>query len=255
MKRIIYSSILTCIFIFSPAFMVKFSAPEPVKTQSQTVDISREIENQDIIAVFSSNTCYKKTYYINADKVNAYTSPGETGQVAFTVKRDDPVISYKEESGYAYCEEGISGKKGWIKKNNENLKGNTDNKTKYIIDVSITNQKMKILKDGKVVKESDCSTGELGDSETETPLGTFNIQSKGEYFFSNKYQEGARYYIKFFSNYLIHSIPVDKKGNIIEEEKSKIGNPVSHGCIRISMENSKWVYENVPQGSQIMIHY
>jgi lipoprotein-anchoring transpeptidase ErfK/SrfK len=114
---------------------------------------------------------------------------------------------------------------------------------------------MRVLKDGKVIKEADCSTGELGNSDTETPLGTFDIQSKGEYFFSNKYQEGARYYIKFFSNYLIHSIPVDKKGNIIEEEKVKIGTPVSHGCIRIAMADSKWVYDNIPQGSQIMIHY
>jgi hypothetical protein len=111
MKRIIYSSILTCIFIFSPAFMVKFSSPEPVKNQSNTVDISREIEYQDIITVFSSNTCYKKTYYVNADKVYAYGSPGEGQQIAYTVLKDEPVISYKEQNGYVYCEEGTNGKK------------------------------------------------------------------------------------------------------------------------------------------------
>jgi len=252
-KRIIYSSMLTCIFIFSPAFMVKFNTP--VQNQNETVAISQKIEKEDAISVFSSKTCFKKTYYINADKVYAYINPYEEQKVAFTVSKDDAVVSYKEDNGYIYCEEGKSGKKGWIKKTKENLKGTINSKTEYVIDVCITNQKMKIYKKDKLLKQISCSTGIIGDSDTETPLGTFNIQSKGMYFFSNKYQEGGRYYIKFFSNYLIHSIPVDSKGNIIEEEKKKIGNPASHGCIRISMEDSKWVYDNIPQGSQITIHY
>ncbi|MGE5628743.1 MAG: L,D-transpeptidase family protein [Solirubrobacterales bacterium] len=250
-KRIIYSSILTCIFIFLPAFLVKFSAQPP----ANTVDISREIKQEEAVAVFSSKTCFKKTYYINADKVQVFDSPIEGHKEIFTLAKDEAVISIKEQNGYIYCEEGKDGKTGWIKNTTENLKGNIDKGTTYIVDVNITTQKMKIYKKEKIIKEMSCSTGIIGNQDTETPLGTFYLQSKGEYFFSSKYQEGGRYYIKFFSNYLIHSIPVDKKGNIIEGEKNKIGIPVSHGCIRISMKDSKWVYDNVPQGSKIIIHY
>lgn len=250
-KRIIYSSILTCIFIFLPAFLVKFSAQPPEKT----ADISREIKPEEAIAVFTSKTCFKKTYYINADKVEVFDSPKEDHKEVFTLAQDEAVISIKEDNGYIYCEEGKDGKTGWIKNTTENLKGNIDKGTTYTLDVNITTQKMKVSKKDKLIKEMSCSTGIIGNPDTETPLGTFYLQSKGEYFFSNKYQEGGRYYIKFFSNYLIHSIPVDKKGNIIEEEKDKIGIPVSHGCIRISMKDSKWVYDNVPQESKIMIHY
>ena len=251
-KRILYSSMLTCIFIFSPAFLVKFNTP---LQSNSPIDISQEIKEEESVSVFSSNTCYKKTYYINADKVNAYINPQEQQKVSFTAVRDEAVISYKEDNGYIYCEESNNGKKGWIKNTKENLKPNVDKKTEYVIDVCISNQKMKVYKKNKLLKEISCSTGILGDSDTETPLGTFYIQSKGNYFFSGKYQEGGRYYIKFFSNYLIHSIPVDKNGNIIEEESKKIGNPASHGCIRISMNDSKWVYDNIPQGSEVSIHY
>ncbi|MTK13643.1 MAG: L,D-transpeptidase [Clostridiaceae bacterium] len=121
--------------------------------------------------------------------------------------------------------------------------------------MNLTNQNISVIKKDKVLKKVQCSTGILGDQETETPLGIFNVQCKGEYFYSNKYGEGARYYIKFFSNYLIHSIPVDKKGNIIEDEKKKIGFPASHGCIRISIYDAEWIYNNIPEGSSVIIHY
>lgn len=252
-KRILYSSMLTCIFIFSPAFLVKFDATS--QNTNNQVNISQEIKDEEIVSVFSSNTCFKKTYYINAAEVYAYENPGENQKISFTAMENDAVISYKEDNGYIYCEESNNGKKGWIKNTKENLKVNIDKKTEYVIDVCISSQRMKVFKKDKLLKDIACSTGILGNSDTETPLGTFYIQTKGNYFFSGKYQEGGRYYIKFFSDYLIHSIPVDKNGNIIEEERKKIGNPASHGCIRISMNDSKWVYDNIPQGSEVSIHY
>ncbi|WP_313885237.1 L,D-transpeptidase [Clostridium sp. DJ247] len=33
------------------------------------------------------------------------------------------------------------------------------------------------------------------------------------------------------------------KGNIMEDEKSKIGFPASHGCIRISIQDAEWIYK------------
>lgn len=264
-KTLVYSFILTSILIFAPAFMVHFDdeVKQTVnidktnikKTNTNSENKSTKQEVADDITVFSSNTCFKKTYYIGLDKVNVYEDDSGRDKVLFTLNKDDVVVAYKENKGYIYCEENKLGRKGWIKKDRNNLKGTIYKKTKYNIDVSLTKQNMTILDDNKIIKNISCSTGMIGNQDTETPLGIFYVQSKGEYFFSNKYKEGARYYIKFFSNYLIHSIPVDGKGNIIEDEKKKLGFPASHGCIRISIQDAEWIYKNIPEGSSINIHY
>lgn len=260
LKTLVYSFIFTCIIIFAPAFIVQLD--EEVKqtvnidkTNTDNVNKPNKKDVTDTITVFSSNTCFKKTYYIGLDNVNVYEDDSGRDKVMFTLNKDDVVVAYKENKGYIYCEENKQGRKGWIKKNNNNLKGMIYKKTKYNLDVDLTNQNMIVLKDNKIIKKISCSTGIIGNQETETPLGIFYVQSKGEYFFSSKYKEGARYYIKFFSNYLIHSIPVDEKGNIIEDEKKKLGFPASHGCIRISIQDAEWIYKNIPEGSVITIHY
>lgn len=265
-KKIIYSFILTCILIFGPAFMVSLDeeAKETVKvdnldknnvTSSSAISESKKDHLTDEITTFSSSTCFKKTYYIALDKVNVYEDDSGRDKVLFTLGKDDVVVAYKESKGYVYCEENKQGKKGWIKKNKNDLKGMIYKQTQYALDVNLKEQNMSISKNNKIIKKIPCSTGLIGDQDTETPLGVFYVQSKGEYFYSNKYNEGARYYIKFFSNYLIHSIPVNEKGNIIEDERKKLGFPASHGCIRISIQDAEWIYKNIPEGSSILIHY
>lgn len=261
-KTLVYSFMLTAILIFAPAFMVHFDEEVKQTNTTNKVNINEASNNKqnkenfnDDITVFSSNTCFKKTYYIGADNVKVYKDDSGRDDVLFTLNKDDVVVAYKENKGYIYCEENHEGRKGWIKKNNNNLKGTIYKKTKYELDVNLKSQSMTVLNDNKKIKDISCSTGIIGNQDTETPLGIFYMQSKGEYFFSSKYKEGARYYIKFFSNYLIHSIPVDEKGNIIEDEKKKLGFPASHGCIRISIQDAEWIYKNIPEGSAISIHY
>lgn len=265
-KNIVRTFIITIIILFIPCFINNTGNSKDIaqydnKLVNNNTDKSnakvdnKTIDEQDEITAFASNTCFKKTYYINGDKVNVYSDNSGKDKVIFTLHRDDIIVAYKESNGYIYCEEGSEGKKGWIRKNTDNLKGELYKNTQYKIDVNLTKQSIIVKKDDIDIKNIKCSTGTIGNSDTETPLGEFFIQSKGEYFFSKKYEEGARYYIKFFANYLIHSIPIDEKGNIIEEERNKLGFPVSHGCIRLSLEDAKWIYDKVPKGSAILIHY
>ncbi|WP_206154961.1 L,D-transpeptidase [Clostridium muellerianum] len=259
-KTIIFSFILTCIFIFAPAFMVQFDDNTQNKANTEVLNKNNDKTNLDKktvndVAIFSSNTCFKKTYYIAADKVNVYEDNSGKGKVLFQLFKDDVVVAYKNVNGYIFCEENNYGKMGWIKNDKDNLKGIVYRKTYYTLDVDLVKQNINIIKNENVIKTIPCSTGIMGNQDTETPLGIFYIQTKGEYFYSNKYKEGARYYIKFFSNYLIHSIPVDKKGNIIEDERKKIGFPSSHGCIRISVSDAEWIYKNIPENSAVIIHY
>ncbi len=260
-KTIIFSFMLTCIFIFAPAFMVQFDDNSYSKVNMETlnknnnkIDLDKKVISEDV-AIFSSNTCFKKTYYVAADKIDVYEDNSGKGKILFKLLKDDVVVAYKNEKGYVFCEENKEGKRGWIKYNKDNLKGIVYRKTEYTLDVNLIKQNINVIKGESIIKNIQCSTGIIGDQDTETPLGIFYVQTKGEYFYSNKYKEGARYYIKFFSNYLIHSIPVDEKGNIIEDERKKIGFPSSHGCIRISIQDAEWIYKNIPENSAVIVHY
>jgi hypothetical protein len=253
------SFICTLLIIFAPPFLVDLDEEDNISSddlQIMQVENNQSNENtyEDDITSFSSNTTFKKTYYIIGDRVNVYSDSSGSDKLLRYLKKDDIVVAYDEDNGYIYCEDN-NGKFGWVRKNKDNLSGELHKETKYKIDVDLTKQVISIYKDDEKLKQIKCSTGIFGDANTETPVGNFDLQVKGTFFFSPKYNQGGKYYIKFFSNYLIHSIPTDKNGNIIEEEKDKLGVPVSHGCIRVPMQESKWIYDNIPIGSAVSIHY
>lgn len=138
--------------------------------------------------------------------------------------------------------------------NQNSIKSNYVLKTGYIIDVDISKKHMTIYKNNKVLKEIVCDTEKDNHSTNSTPIGNFQVENKGSFFFNSKYKKNERHYIKFFSNYLIHSIPTDKNGTIIEEGKNKLELPVSKGCIEVSEKDSKWLYDNIPVGTEVVIN-
>ncbi len=124
--------------------------------------------------------------------------------------------------------------------------------TNYFILVNTNEQKTYVYKGSKnkwsLTKEFLCSTGING---KETPKGTFTVQNKGDWFYTDKYGQGAKYWVGFKENYLFHSLPFDKdKKKIVD---TTLGKPASHGCIRLKVEESKWIYDNVPIGSKVVI--
>jgi hypothetical protein len=261
-KTWVLSLILTLIIIFLPAFLVDLDDKDDT-INSRDIQIiqvehinndEQENKYEDDITSFSSNTSFKKTYYISADRVNVYSDSSGSDKILRSLKKEDVVVAYNESNGYIYCEDN-NGKFGWVRKNKDNLSGELHKETKYKVEIDLTKQLIFVYKDNVVVRQIICSTGLIGDADTETPVGNFEIQNKGTFFFSPKYKQGGKYYIKFFANYLIHSIPTDKSGNIIEEEENKLGVPVSHGCVRVPIEESKWLYDNIPVGSAVRIHY
>jgi lipoprotein-anchoring transpeptidase ErfK/SrfK len=120
------------------------------------------------------------------------------------------------------------------------------------IDVSLAEQKVYILdaKD-RVVQEYICSTGKEG---SETPTGTFTITDRGKSFYNPAVKEGAYYWTRFYKTYLFHSLPFDENEEMEPEEAAKLGTPASHGCIRLETENAKWIYDNIPEGTKVVIH-
>lgn len=120
------------------------------------------------------------------------------------------------------------------------------------IDVSLEDQKVYVLdaKD-RIVQEYICSSGKEGD---ETPTGTFTITDRGKSFYNPKVKEGAYYWTRFYKTFLFHSLPFDENEEMEPQEAAKLGTPASHGCIRLETENAKWIYDNIPEGTTVVIH-
>lgn len=146
-------------------------------------------------------------------------------------------------------------------------KGRSYSHNAQVSQIKTTNSKPKVIKivvdtDIQRVfiydKESDalykdfiCSTGL--DGENETVKGAFEIQDRGYSFFNPKYQDGAYYWVRFYKTYLFHSVPFDKNEKVIETEAAKLGEKASHGCIRLSMDDAKWFYDNIPRGTEVIV--
>lgn len=125
--------------------------------------------------------------------------------------------------------------------------------TNHLVFVNISEQKTYVYKGSKnkwnLEKEFTCSTGIEGE---ETPVGVFSVQTRAPWFFSPQYGQGGKYYVQFMGNYLFHSVPFAEDQNTIVDDT--LGKPASHGCIRLAVDDSKWLYDNVTDGSKVIIY-
>ncbi|MGV8981322.1 L,D-transpeptidase family protein [Clostridium sp.] len=129
--------------------------------------------------------------------------------------------------------------------NNKNI----DSQTSYFIWIDLPQQRVNVFsgsnKKWELVKSMVCSSGKVS---TPTVKGDFDVGIKGDYFIADG---GARckYYTQIKGNYLFHSVLYDNKGkNIID---NTLGVPVSHGCVRLSLENAKFIYDTIPAKTAI----
>jgi lipoprotein-anchoring transpeptidase ErfK/SrfK len=121
--------------------------------------------------------------------------------------------------------------------------------TSYFIWIDLKKQNVRIFSGSnnnwKLEKSMLCSTGK---ATTPTIKGNYSVGSKGSYFIADG---GARckYYTQINGNYLFHSVLYNNSGTRIID--GTLGVPVSHGCVRLAVENAKYIYDNIPKGTAI----
>jgi len=65
---------------------------------------------------------------------------------------------------------------------------------------------------------------------------------------------GADYWVQFSGSYLFHSVPTGEAfGDYLPEEGAKLGQPASHGCVRLTVADAQWFYDQVPDGTLVTI--
>ena len=96
-----------------------------------------------------------------------------------------------------------------------------------------------------VSKEFICSPGA---PSTPTVKGQFTVQDKG-YVFGHGYS--CYYYTQFYNDYLFHSVLYNEGTRVVQD--GRLGQHLSHGCVRLAIENAKWIYDNIPRGTKVVI--
>ena len=130
----------------------------------------------------------------------------------------------------------------------------------YTIHVNRITNIMKVTRvnsKGQTVIEKvfPCSTGRKGYI---TPPGEYKTFGYYEW----KKMVGdvwARYAVTFSTQgkgLLIHSVPYYQKdmSTLESAEFNKLGSPASSGCIRLSVADAKWIYENCKHGTRVHVY-
>ena len=106
--------------------------------------------------------------------------------------------------------------------------------------------------DGKFtipVKAMVCSTG------ADTPLGTFRTSDQYTWraLIHNVY---GQYATRITGSILFHSVPYEKmnKATLQADEYNKLGTSASAGCVRLTVEDAKWILDNCPKGTTVTIY-
>ena len=128
----------------------------------------------------------------------------------------------------------------------------------YWIGVDVQNQRTTIYRvsDNSVVHRWLCTTGA---SSTPTPQGVFYLpEARGaerqEWFaFTGTY---VKYAVRYTARLYFHSVLFKKKNDNAMKVSTlhNLGHKGSAGCVRLEVQHAKWVCDNCPTGTMVVIH-
>ena len=111
------------------------------------------------------------------------------------------------------------------------------------------------MEDGsrQAVKAFICSCGRPGGHNT--PRGTFYVSERYRW---RKMIDGtyAQYAIRFNDLILFHSVPYSemKPDTLKWGQYNKLGTKASLGCVRLAVADVKWIYDNCPEGTKVVVY-
>ena len=143
----------------------------------------------------------------------------------------------------------LSGSGRWITDSDLIYANSFYSDTNYLIIVDTDSNWVTIYKGAKgfryEVRSFPCSSGAYS---TPTVTGTFEVGEKGYVFGHGNYR--CYYYTQFYGDYLFHSVLYRPGGGILD---GRLGYHISHGCVRLDIDDAEWIYDNVPSGSTVRV--
>lgn len=102
------------------------------------------------------------------------------------------------------------------------------------------------------VRAMACSCGREGHA---TPLGTYTTSDYFDWCYMVDSTYG-RYAIRFNRGIMFHSVPYLKKSpDTLEwDQYNLLGESASLGCVRLCLADVKWLYDNCPEGTKVVVY-
>ncbi len=238
---------LIVIISFSLGLTKKANKQEIIEVGSYTQsndeannEINNLVEEEEKAVVIVSDNTDETNNLLNAERIiviipNEKNITKEVNEKHIETEEPTPIEVEKPTNTEESKPSSISDKKYYIKVNNEaNVVTvfTKDSEGQYTVPV----------------KAMICSTG------TATPTSsTYGIKLRWEWLdlFGNVY---GHYSTQIVGNILFHSVPYLEKGNpasLEYWEYDKLGTSCSAGCIRLTVADAKWIYDNIEQGTLV----
>lgn len=96
-----------------------------------------------------------------------------------------------------------------------------------------------------------------------TPVGTWKIQKSGKSVAKSRTallsggSSYAEYLTRFKGAKCIHTVPYKERqtsGHVNKNQFNKLGSPASAGCVRMPYKMAKFIYENCPLGTPVIVY-
>lgn len=203
-------------------------------------------------------TDYQATMYSTTVTLNVRSEPSQEGTKLGMVGQDTPLsVTGKCSNGWYRID--YNGGVGYVSGDYVTVAPGQNEKSDapYLLKV---NRKQNIViayaKDDngdytKPYKAMVCSVGLDG----ATPTGTYTTSDKYTWrlLSGNVY---GQYATRITGHILFHSVPyfTQSKSDLEYDEYNKLGQPASLGCIRLSVADAKWIYDNCPKGTTVTIY-
>ena len=98
-----------------------------------------------------------------------------------------------------------------------------------------------------------CSTGL---DKTPTPKGTYAGTPVTRWGYFPKFKVWAQYLYRINGPILFHSVLYNSQSedSVIQGSVYKLGSKASHGCVRLSVADARWIYNNCPAGTTVTVY-
>lgn len=121
----------------------------------------------------------------------------------------------------------------------------------YSIRINKATNVVTVYRNGAPDRAFVCSTGSA------TPIGTFNTNQKLRWHVLDGPSYG-QYCTRIVGSVLFHSVWYYANGDYNSQsyvQYNKLGTTASHGCVRLTVADAKWIYENCPLGTSVTVFW
>lgn len=141
----------------------------------------------------------------------------------------------------------------------EEPKISNTNKTKYKLEVNCEQNVVNVYTKDANGQYTNCVKVMLCSVGPATPTsGTYSLKKYSGWEWKGLFGDVyGQYATQITGNILFHSVPYTEKGNkasLEYWEYDLLGTPASMGCVRLTVKNAKWIYDNCASGTKVTFY-